>query len=80
MTPEPFILDWSPLRTWRRRLDLTQRELGRLVGRSGALIGLIEAGERQPSVHTAFAFARGLGVPLFDLVTVVDDAMAEDDQ
>ena len=50
------------LRTRRKQLDLTQAELGRRAGCSGAAIRKIEAGERKPSRQLAECVRPGSGV------------------
>ena len=51
------------LRQRRRRLDLTQAELGRRVGVAAATIRKIEADERRPSAQVAARLADSLAIP-----------------
>lgn len=51
----------------RRAKGLTQAELGRLVGKTGAAIGQYEKQVRDPDTDTLFALARELGVEVGDL-------------
>ncbi len=51
------------LKRRRRLLDLTQEQLGRLAGCSGAAIRKFEAGERKPSQELAGLLADALQIP-----------------
>lgn len=51
------------VRRRRKAMDLTQSELGRLVGASEIMIRKIEADERRPSVQLAELLANWLAVP-----------------
>lgn len=63
-------------RVRRMRLErgLTQRDLGRVVGRSGSMIAAIESGNRQIHVDELSAFADALGVVPAALVATRADA------
>ena len=51
----------------RIELDISQTELARMVGVTRQTIGLIEAGEFNPSLKLCLAICRALGVTLNDI-------------
>src|SRR4051794_9447966 len=51
------------LKEMRRRLDLTQEDLGLQIGYSGRTLEKIEAGQRRPSKEVALLLAQALAVP-----------------
>jgi putative transcriptional regulator len=51
----------------RIELDLSQTDLARMVGVTRQTIGLIEAGEFNPSLKLCLAICRALGVTLNDI-------------
>jgi transcriptional regulator with XRE-family HTH domain len=70
-SPEPFVLDLrAGLRATRRKLGLSQRAAGELVGVSGGALGRWENGNRAISLYQAVGLARGLGVPLLGGIAV----------
>ena len=48
----------------RRSRDMTQRQLGEIVGQSGSSVSMYERGERMPDIETLEAFADVFNVPL----------------
>ena len=69
--------DWVParrreigerIRTRRRHLDLSQVQLGELVGRDHKTIHRYETAQRAPSLTDLLLIADALGVPLADLM------------
>lgn len=52
----------------RKELGLTQEQLADRAGLSSIYLGTIENGRRDPSVSTVFSLARGLGVPVPELL------------
>lgn len=60
------------LRLHRRRLELSQEEVGRAVGLSRSSYEALENGRvRSPSITTLKALARTLNVPMTDLLIAV---------
>ncbi len=51
----------------RIELELSQTELAKMVGVTRQTIGLIEAGEFNPSIKLCLASCRALGVTLNDI-------------
>ena len=51
----------------RIELDLSQTDLAKMVGVTRQTIGLIEAGEFNPSIKLCLAICRALGVTLNDI-------------
>ena len=68
--------DESPVRVWREHRGLTQDALAKAVGVSRGFIGQIETGRAEPSLKTAAAIARVLGVDIDDLVAATEDEQA----
>lgn len=56
------------VRTLRMTQSLSQEELAERSGLHRNAIGLIERGERSPSIESLYAIARGLGIPASDLL------------
>jgi transcriptional regulator with XRE-family HTH domain len=54
-------------RRLRKERGLTRQELGDISGLSPNYIGGVELGQRDPSVSTVEALARGLGIPVAEL-------------
>lgn len=67
MTPNPVTLSWTPLRIMRRRLDMSQKRTGALIGVSGSMISKVEHGQRGLSAAQLVGLALGLGCPMYDL-------------
>jgi DNA-binding XRE family transcriptional regulator len=57
----------------RRRLKLTRLQLARKAGLAERTIGRIELGKQSPTLGSAMALARALGVKLAHLVGGIDD-------
>ncbi len=53
----------------RKERGLSQPEIGRMVGTSGAIIGRYERGEMTPSIEVARKLAKAFGVTLDYLVS-----------
>lgn len=52
------------IKTLREQNELSQRELGRKIGKSGQFISLVEQGKSNPSIDTLKKIANALNVPL----------------
>ena len=65
-----FRLDFTPLRTRRRQLDLTQKQLGAAAGVHWMTVHRTERGRTAPSIAQMVAISRALGVPTHLLYTV----------
>ena len=57
----------------RVELDISQTDLAKQVGVTRQTIGLIEAGDFNPSIKLCVAICKALGVTLNDLFWEVDD-------
>ncbi|MBQ2317940.1 MAG: helix-turn-helix transcriptional regulator [Lachnospiraceae bacterium] len=57
----------------RIELDISQTDLAKQVGVTRQTIGLIEAGDFNPSIKLCVAICKALGVTLNDLFWEVDD-------
>ncbi len=57
----------------RIELDVSQTDLAKQVGVTRQTIGLIEAGDFNPSIKLCVAICKALGVTLNDLFWEVDD-------
>ena len=59
---------------WERlnRLNLTQNELARRIGRSSGYLSLLVNGERSPSAETRRRLMQVLGVSDFDVLFVME--------
>ena len=62
----------------RIELDISQTDLAKQVGVTRQTIGLIEAGDFNPSIKLCIAICKALGVTLNDLFWEVDDNEAEE--
>lgn len=60
------------LREARRERGLTMEELADRAGVNRTYIGLLERGERRPTVAAATSIAAGLGISLADLLTLAE--------
>ena len=63
--PETFKVEGAfsqQLKSYRERLGLTQRKLAEKTGLDHSGISRLERGEREPTMSTAFALVRGLGL------------------
>jgi transcriptional regulator with XRE-family HTH domain len=63
----PITLDWSPLRSIRNKLAISQATTGALIGVSGSMISHVERGRRGLSAAQLVGLAQGLGYPMWDL-------------
>ena len=70
------------IRTYRKRANLTQAQLGTLVGASGILVGHWEAGRARPDLNLVPALCESLGISLgvFFGKPASDDALSEEEQ
>jgi transcriptional regulator with XRE-family HTH domain len=59
------------IKSIRKSLKITQKELSKRSGISQAAISEIESGNKSPSASTLSMLAAGLGVPMADLVSDV---------
>lgn len=59
------------IRVTRKEKGLSQKELGKLLGVSGAMIGQYETGQRKPRLDTLQRIASALGVDWLELVPEV---------
>ena len=57
----------------RIEINMSQTELAKAAGVTGQTIGLIEAGEFNPSIKLCVAICKALGVTLNDLFWEEDD-------
>lgn len=65
-------LDFSRLRSRRRKLEVTQTELAQAVGCHRVTIHRIERNQMNPTIELLVSIARALGTPMYDLFDVVD--------
>ncbi|MEX0666467.1 MAG: helix-turn-helix transcriptional regulator [Acidimicrobiia bacterium] len=63
-------LKTSRLRQWRARQGLSQREVADLIGKTDAMVCMVENGERDFAPMTKVHVARCLGVRVADLFDV----------
>lgn len=78
--PTPFSnfrLDFAPLRTRRRQLDMTQKQLAAAAGIHWMTVHRTERGRSEPSISQMVAISRALGVPTHLLYTVTSLAGPE---
>lgn len=59
----------TALRFMREKIDLTQSQLGRMIGATDGTVGRYEIGLRSPSVHTLRKLAAALNCTVADLLT-----------
>jgi len=69
-TPKPNLRIRLDLATVREREGVTQQQLAVSAGLSIGTVSSIERGETDPKLSTLFRIARGLGVPIRDLIVV----------
>lgn len=67
-----FTIDLRPLARRRKLLNLSQRELGELVGMDDSSICRFERNVRPMPLSILVACARELGTPIWDLFEVHD--------
>lgn len=65
------------LRLERNKRLLSQEQLAELSDLHRNAIGLIERGERSPSLDTIYVLAKGLSVPASDLLALLEDSLQE---
>lgn len=65
----------TALRQRRTGLGVTQERLAEAAGLTPTFVSMMERGQYQPSLHTAFAVAAGLGVDVADLVADTREAL-----
>jgi transcriptional regulator with XRE-family HTH domain len=58
----------ATIRLLRESRGLASDELGRLIGKSGSLVRLIELGRKRATLHVCVEIARVLDVPVARLV------------
>lgn len=58
-----YVLFGNRLRSLRKIVGITQKQLADETELSVSFIGLLERGERKPSVETVFAICQALGAP-----------------
>ncbi len=56
------------MRTWRRARDLSQRQLGDVIGHSQSWVWKVEDGRLSPTIDDAVLIARALDVSVADLL------------
>lgn len=66
------------LRRQRRQRDLSQEALAAASGISAKHIGEIERANKDPGITTALSLVSGLGAPLGEFFTKVDDHLQEE--
>lgn len=62
------------IKFFREKKKISQRELGRRIGKTGQLISLIECGKSSVSLDTLLSIAEELDVSMFDLYVELDDS------
>lgn len=60
------------LREQRKKLSITQDELAHRSNLDRTFVGLLERGQRKPSLDTIFALSRGLGMRPSELIAEVE--------
>lgn len=60
------------LREQRKKLSITQDELAHRSNLDRTFVGLLERGQRKPSLDTIFALSRGLGIRPSELIAEVE--------
>lgn len=69
----PFDLDFAPLRRLRRGDEITQVDLARAAGIYPTTLWRLENNKYvNPSLKQLVSIARALGVPMYELFTVID--------
>lgn len=61
----------------RLALGLSKTELASRAGLHQTYVGLLEKGKRSPSVDTAQALAKGLGLRLSDLIEEAEKSLSD---
>jgi XRE family transcriptional regulator, regulator of sulfur utilization len=64
------------LRRERSAQGLSQERLAHTAGLARQYVGMIERGERRPTLEAGYALARALGVPLSNLVREAEKGAA----
>jgi DNA-binding XRE family transcriptional regulator len=67
-SPSALILA-ANVRRLRKRLDISQAELGEAIGANQAPVGLIELARSNPTLQTLEVLAEALGTTVADLLT-----------
>ena len=62
------------LKAYRAKHNITQRDMGKLVGVSRQTISMIERGDYSPSVTLALKIAKYFGVHVEDIFIYEEDA------
>jgi transcriptional regulator with XRE-family HTH domain len=60
------------LRRLRRQAGLTQEQLGFEADLRRTYVSILELGHQQPTLTTLFKLAKGLGMPVSELIAVVE--------
>jgi transcriptional regulator with XRE-family HTH domain len=64
------------IRRRREDADLTQEDLGHGSGLSRNYIGMLERGERSPTIHVLHQLASALGTTMTSLIQELDTAVS----
>lgn len=67
------------LRQTRLRAGMTQEDLADRAGVSVRFVSLLETGRRQPSLSALAALGHGLGMPMSELIRLLEDRLAATD-
>lgn len=65
----------AALRQNRKGRGFTQERLAEAAGLTPTFVSMMERGQYQPSLHTAFLVAAGLGVNVADLIADAHEAL-----
>lgn len=68
----------SKIQEVRKRLGITQSELGRRLGVSGSMVGQWESNRRTPKYETTARIARALDVSVEELFGLLDDVSLDE--
>lgn len=68
------------IRQYRNRLKMSQERLAELSDLNTVYIGVIERGEKNPSIDILYRISKGLGVPLSELLKNIDSAEGSRDE
>lgn len=71
-----FRLDFAPMRTRRRHVNLSQGDLAAAVGVHLQTVSRTENGLSEPSLRQMVGYSRALGIPIHLLFTVQDTSDA----
>lgn len=67
------------IRQYRNKLKMSQEKLAELSELNTVYIGVIERGEKNPSIDILYRISKGLGIPLAELFKNIDGADGKND-